>query len=334
MTQPRPSIQNILCPTDFSDFAARAMTRAVTLARWFKAPLTALHVVPVMTGSQLMPGPLWEGGLVGLPADLLSEREEDVESELRKVAQSYDAPDVEIRTEIVTGTPWREIESRATTLPAGLVVLGTHGRSGWDRFLMGSTTEKLIRRLPCPVLTVGPSDHASSTTPFRRILCALDLTTTSHSTLKLAFSFAEESLATITLLHVIDGERPEWFPAEPAHASREDFARAARAGAITEMYRLGKEAPGLCKVDNLATTGTPWREIVRFAEQIAADLIVVGAHGPSGLEEAFLGSTAAQTVRHAPCPVLLARPPVQAASHRVADGKTTRSPTDLVPPPP
>jgi nucleotide-binding universal stress UspA family protein len=84
------------------------------------------------------------------------------------------------------------------------------------------------------------------------------------------------------------------------------------AGAIKEMYRLGEDAPSFCKVDNLVTTGTPWREVVRIANQVGADLIVMGAHGPAGVGELFLGSTAAQTVRHAPCPVLLTRSEVPA----------------------
>lgn len=325
MAHQRASIKNILCPTDFSDFSDRSMRRAVSLGRWFQAPVTALHVIPLMSPALLMPGPLG-GGIVGVPSDLLSERKEDVDAELQKMVLSYGKAGVAIHSESVTGVPWREVESRAKSLPADLVVLGTHGRSGWDRFLMGSTTEKLIRRLMCPVLTIGPSDAAPSVIPFRRILCAVDLTAASQTTLDLAFSFAEESLASVTLLHVVDGDRPDWFPKDARHASREDFAQAAREGAIEEMYRLGKDAPSLCKVDNLATTGTAWREIVRIAEQTLADLIVVGAHGPAGLEEAFLGSTAAQTVRHAPCPVLVARPLVRAAMDHAPVGATVPLP--------
>ncbi len=75
------------------------------------------------------------------------------------------------------------------------------------------------------------------------------------------------------------------------------------------MHRLGKDAPARCKTEHVATTGIAWREIVGLAEQIHADLVVLGAHGPGSIGESFLGSTAAQMVRHAPCPVMLARPP-------------------------
>jgi nucleotide-binding universal stress UspA family protein len=307
MTHHRVSIRNILCPTDFSEFSARAMRRAVALGRWFQCPVTALHVIPYLSPSVMAPSPFGPG-MSPIPTDLLMERREDVEAELHRILTTYAQVGVKVRSQIATGQPWREVETVARELPADLVVMGTHGRSGWDRFLMGSTTEKLIRRLGCPVLTIGPTDVAPPTTLFRRILCALELTAPSQATVDLAFAFAEENLAQVTLLHVIDGDRPEWFPAKPHLATRDDFRRSAREGAIEELYRLGKDAPAFCKTDEVVTTGTAWREIVRVADEIQADLIVVGAQGPGGIGESFLGSTAAQTLRHAPCPVMLARP--------------------------
>jgi nucleotide-binding universal stress UspA family protein len=308
MTHHRVSIRNILCPTDFSEFSERAMRRAVALGRWFQSPVTALHVIPYLSPAMMVPNPLG-AGLQAMPADLLMERREDVEAELHRILTTYTKVGVKMRAEVATGQPWREIETQANELPADLVVMGTHGRSGWDRFLMGSTTEKLIRRLNAPVLTIGPTDVAPPTTLFRRILCALDLTASSQATLDLAFAFAEENIAQVTLLHVIDGDRPEWFPLKPHLATCEDFTRSAREGAIEELYRLGKDAPPFCKTDYVTATGTAWREIVRSADEAQADLIVVGAQGPGSIGESFLGSTAAQTLRHAPCPVMLARPP-------------------------
>jgi nucleotide-binding universal stress UspA family protein len=307
MTHHRASIRNILCPTDFSEFSERAMRRAVALGRWFQCPVTALHVIPYLSPAVMVPNSLG-AGFSAIPTDLLMERREDVEAELQRNLTAYAKVGVKMRAEVATGHPWREIETMAQQLPADLVVMGTHGRSGWDRFLMGSTTEKLIRRLNCPVLTIGPTDVAPPTTLFRRILCALDLTAPSQATVDLAFAFAEENLAEVTLMHVIDGDRPEWFPPKPHLASREDFAHSANEGAIEELYRLGKDAPPFCKTDHVTTTGTAWREIVRIADETQADLIVVGAQGPGSIGESFLGSTAAQTLRHAPCPVMLARP--------------------------
>jgi nucleotide-binding universal stress UspA family protein len=307
MAHQRVSIKNILCPTDFSDFSERAMRRATALARWFDCPVTALHVIPYLPPTLLVPPPLGAGMPV-LPTGLLTERIEDVEAELAKIVAMYEKSGPKVRPEILTGQPWREIESCAKELPADLVVLGTHGRSGWDRFLMGSTTEKLIRRLQCPVLTIGPKDSMPPSMLFRKILCALDLTAASQTTVDLAFSFAEEDLAAVTLLHVIDGDRSEWFPAEPQLKTHKDFVASVREGAVREMHRLAQDAPAFCKIDNLASEGTAWRQIVETAQKVEADLIVVGAHGRGGGGEWFLGSTAAQTLRHAPCPVLLARP--------------------------
>jgi nucleotide-binding universal stress UspA family protein len=306
MVHQRASIKNILCPTDFSDFSERAMRRATALARWFDCPVTALHVIPHLSPGTGVPVPL--GGEFPVPTKLLGERREDVEAELAKVASTHGKLGDTVKPQIRIGHPWREIEAAAEELPADLVVMGTHGRSGWDRFLMGSVTEKLVRRLRCPVLTVGPSDVAPPSVLFRKILCALDLTAASQTTLDLAFSFAEENLAEVTLLHVLDGDRPDWSPAKTQTGTREDFRRAAREGAVAELHRLSKDAPEFCKTETLVTTGTAWREIVRVAAQIKADLIVVGAQGGAALSESFIGSTAAQTLRHGGCPVLLARP--------------------------
>ena len=320
MVHRRASIHHILCPTDFSEFSERALRRATAMARWFGCPVTALHVIPRIPPAVVVPGPAGFA-MPTIPADLLSESPDEVLAELAKTVEIYRKAGVAVHPKTAVGEPWREIESTANALPADLVVLGTHGRGGWDRFLMGSTTEKLIRRLSCPVLTVGPKDATPPSALFRRILCAVDLTASSEATMDLAFSLAEENLAQITFLHVLDGDRPDWFPPVPHMAARADFLRCARTGAIEELYRRAEGAPTFCTTDNVVREGTAWREIVAVADQIDADLIVVGAQGRGALSETFVGSTAAQTLRHASCPVLLARPPhtgAPAVSGRVA----------------
>jgi nucleotide-binding universal stress UspA family protein len=196
-----------------------------------------------------------------------------------------------IETRLVEGDPWREIKAAAEALPADLVVMGTHGRSGFERLLLGSVTEKVLRTAPCPVLTVGTEDGASPAGPlFRRILCAADLTQASERTLDMAASLAEESLARVTLLHVVEG-----LGLALVEEARE---RLQRAGNVARRFR---------DVSERVETGTAWREILRVAEESRAELIVLGAHVHGALGRLFLGSTANQVVRHAPCPVLVVR---------------------------
>ena len=208
-----------------------------------------------------------------------------------------------------TDTPWREIAEAAEALPADLIVMGTHGRTGLDHLLLGSVAEKVLRRAPCPVLVVGgPDGHDAAAPFFRRIVCATDLTPGSQATVDTALSLAQESLARLTLLHVVEdvrGERSlDVYRPVPEKAA---FRRALMARAQERLGRLGAGAHSFCDVAERVEAGTAWEEVIRVAEQEDADLIVLGVHAGGTLGRLFAGSTADQVVRHAPCPVLVAR---------------------------
>jgi len=302
----RVSINEILCPTDFSDFSEHAMSRTMSLAKWFHARVTAVHVIPLMSPGVLMPGPIG-GNDIALPEDMLRERRDDVLKELGEMAKRHATPGVKIDTAILDGHPWQEIVKFARTLPASLVIMGTHGRSGWERFLMGSTTEKVMRALPCPVLTMGRADALTDGPVFRRILCAVDLTPESTSTMEMALSLAEEYLADVTLLHAIDRGRIEWSPKDSHSRTSAEFIDTAVQAAKEQLERMS-EGPHPYKVSGRVETDSAWRATIRVAKEMNADLIVVGAHGAGTLGDAFLGSTVNQVVRHAACPVFIARP--------------------------
>jgi nucleotide-binding universal stress UspA family protein len=300
MSSQQISIKNVLCPTDFMASSGNALELASAIAGWFRAKLTVLHVIPYAPQAQSSPS-------------LVLSRSE-VDYDLKNAIAARAKPGAQIETEIREGEPWREIESRAAALKADLVVMGNEGRSGWQRLLIGSTTEKVMRRLNCPVLAVGPMDLGPRGLLFKRILCAVDLTASSRETSELAFALAEENLAEVTLLHVLDGSPIPSKPAEPPNGSRsapdllvEDDAKA-RLRSLVELRWT------FCRTGVSVAKGTAWREIVRVANEIRADLIVTGAHGEGASGTSFLGSTADQVLRHAACPVLLAKPRAPQAS--------------------
>lgn len=290
MPSTRVNIENVLCPTDYSEFSARALERAVRLAQWFEARLTALHVIPSTSPAVMLAGAAG-GGYVAVPENLLREVRESAEEELRRFVRPHLGAGIAIDTVVVEGEPGREIERVAGDLPADLVVMGTHGRSGWAHLWLGSTTETVMRRTPCPVLAVGRENPGTLGGLFHRILCAVDLTPASQGTVDLALSFAQENLARVTLLHVAEGR---------AAANGVDAA-------LEQLRRSGRPARPFCDVTERVETGSAAREIVRVAKETRADLVVVGAHSAFGLVPFFLGSTAAEVVRHAPCPVLVSR---------------------------
>lgn len=287
MAPTRVSIERILCPTDFSEFSERALGRAMTLARWFEARVTVLHAMPRTPWALLSEG---GGEYITVAADLIRAQRDERAQELAHFVEPHLGEGVPIETRLVEGDPGREIQAAAEALPADLVVMGTHGRGGFEHLLLGSVTEKALRRAPCPVLTVGKAEPASPAGPlFRRILCAADLTKASKRTVDMALSLAEENLARVTLLHVMEGR----------HAPVEQ--------AMERLHRAGSSAHSFCEVNERVETGTAWREILRVAEETYADLMVMGAHVHGALGRRFLGSTANQIVRHALCPVLVVR---------------------------
>jgi nucleotide-binding universal stress UspA family protein len=186
--------------------------------------------------------------------------------------------------------------------------MGTHGRSGFEHLLLGSVTEKVLRRAPCPVLTVGHVSPRPRTGPlFRRILCAADLTAASERTLDMALSLASENDARIMALHVVEslpGEKgARLYLAVPEIGPlRRDLVEQAR-------ERLRQAVPDaardFCNVSERVETGSAWSEILRVAEEIDADLIVMGAHARGVVARMFFGSTSSHVVRRATCPVLV-----------------------------
>jgi nucleotide-binding universal stress UspA family protein len=332
MARTRVQINRILCPTDFSEFSREAMKRAVSLAGWFEARVTALHVAPRTPWAWPADG---YGTCTPIAGNLIRAWQAEDAKDLAHFVEPFlgGAPIDKLRAE---GDAWREIQAAAEALPADLVVMGTHGRSGFERLLLGSVTEKVLRVAPCPVLTVGLGDPrqavglgdsaqapkaASPGGPlFRRILCATDLTCASDATVDMALSLAEESLAEeslaeeslaeeslagVMLLHVVEGFGPDEHRLSPTlEPLRHTFTRQA----MERLQDAARSAPGFCYVTERVVAGTPWREILRVALETQADLIVVGAHSHGALGRLFLGSTADQIVRHAACPVLIVRP--------------------------
>jgi nucleotide-binding universal stress UspA family protein len=303
MTPTRVKIERILCPTDLSEFSDRALRRALALARWFDARLTALLVIPSTA---------WAAGgdYYALSADLLRAQREDAERELNRTLEPLLNEGVPIETRIREGDPARAIRAEAEAMAADLVVMGTHGRSGFERLFLGSVAEKLLRTAPCPVLTIGreqPPGLAGAL--FRKILCAADLTKASERTLSLGLSLAEENLAHVTFLHVVEGGALDQTGPD-RHRSIPDTAplrNALEDRAMEQLMRAAGSARSFCEVSVRVETGSAWRQIVRVAEETRADVVVLGAHAHRGFTRLLLGSTANQVVRHAPCPVLTVR---------------------------
>jgi nucleotide-binding universal stress UspA family protein len=138
--------KNVLCAIDLSDASVRTLKYAAAVARWYKARLTVLHVAPTFDAMQV------RAGTIGDAIDIVQPMpREEVLNELRAslAASKIAADDATLAAE--AGEPVATLVDQALSIPADLLVMGTHGRSGFDRLLLGSVTEKVLHKAPCPI---------------------------------------------------------------------------------------------------------------------------------------------------------------------------------------
>jgi nucleotide-binding universal stress UspA family protein len=305
-------IRRILCPTDFSEFAQRALHQAVPLARWYDASLTALHVVPPAVPVDGM-----------FPQPLPPLANEGVRTRLERDLDAFVAPareaGVACHTALREGAVPARILEVARELPADLLVMGTHGQGGLERLVLGSVTESVLRKAPCPVLSIPREERATSgPAPFKRILYATDFSPAADHALPYAVSLAGEALGALILLHVMEGPTlAATTSGLPVNVSRltEDFARDAQRAL---RQAVPADAREWCTTEEVVAFGQPADEIMRVAREREAQLIVVGVHGRNALDLMLFGSTTHQVIRKAPCAVLTI--PAPRAAERKAAG--------------
>lgn len=299
-------IKRVLVPVDFSKSALKALDYALGVAKAFKAEVVVLHVVEPVYYS----APDLTGGAETMAA-LMDEQRRLGRQQLLRLEQHYAKAGTRLRGVLQTGTAYRAIGDAAQALKADLIVMGTHGRGGFDRLVLGSVTEKVLRKATGPVLTVPPAVTSApdgAIAPFKNILCAIDFSPASLRALTYALSLAQESGKRLILLHVFDWpvDRPMPGGLGPELA---EYRRHSQEQAERELHAAVPEAArAWCECTEVTAVGRPHETITRIARERGADLIVLGVHGRNAVELALFGSTTHQVVRHATCPVLTIRP--------------------------
>jgi nucleotide-binding universal stress UspA family protein len=288
-------IKTILCPIDESDTSVRALSYATAFAREYVARLSVLEVID------------WTLPPLGSPvdlADLPPVLQNDVLGRLHRLTAH--ARDAGVPTElgIDAGPVVRRILERADILSADLLVVGTHGRQGFDRIALGSVAEKLLRKAHCPLLTVPPRAEASDgETRFHSILCAVDLSPMSAEVVKVAADIAWRHDSDLVLAHVV----PWPFGTGKGEESASGFRHSLETRAREDLSRLLSDKLPAVAASTAVMTGTPRDEILACARNRRADLIVIGVSGHGAIDRALLGSTAHAVARASECPVLTLR---------------------------
>jgi nucleotide-binding universal stress UspA family protein len=304
-------IRSIVCPIDFSDFSRLAFDHAMAIAHRYESTITAVHVCPPM------PTLAYGTGMPSVPPMILTADErQQVLLDLRRFIAVESGPGLHIHAVVREGNAVREILAEAAHRQADLITLGTHGRSGFDRLLLGSVSEKVLRKASCPVLTVPrrhPDAVPASPVLFKRILCPVDFSECSLSALGYAISLAQEADGQLTVAYVVANDLTP-LPGQSPDDTLDHSVSVAEFFIKREenVRRLLKEAvpeavATYCSVETLIKHGKPATEIVRLAAERESDLIVIGVRGRGAADLTVFGSTTHQVVRQAACPVLTIR---------------------------
>jgi len=205
-----------------------------------------------------------------------------------------------VTSKMLNGQPWQQIIDAAKREPGlGLIVIGTHGRTGLSRVLMGSVAELVVRHAPCPVLTIRPGNEP---TPYTHVLCPVDFSACARHAAELAAQLVQPGGA-VTLLHVLE------LPTRYGGAIPDgDTARALAPHAAGYLDDWAAKLRQRCPDIRIhSRVGSPGAQILAALEHDpTVDLVCMGSHGRTGLRHILLGSVAEKVVRHARCPVLVA----------------------------
>lgn len=296
------NFRKILLPTDFSPCANAALYQAITIAERFQGAVTMLHVVTVHESDR------------GKIESVFSEDSKSYDQIMTSAEEMLHTKEGMIETPVLIEkvlrrgiSPTNEIINYAAEHKPDLIVMGTHGRTGIRRLIMGSVAEKIIRLSDCPTMTVRcGSDGKENPYPnYRSILLPVDFSATSVNALWRAAEMARSYGAILTLLHVAEPIDLSGYTNE-GDGSEEDFLDSQLDYAEKALHEFTSNAPleGI-QVYTRVVHGRPGRKIIEYADEEGIDLIIIPSLGKSGLERLLMGSTVNKVVHRANCPVMV-----------------------------
>ena len=285
----RIALKNILFATDFSSAADAAVPVAIQIAQRYGAKVIGLHVNPFDTYTAVAPE-AW--------ASMAEAAERENKEDAQRLDEQLKA--VEHEAVIGEGNIWEVISRQIQEKGIDLIVLGTRGRTGLGKTVLGSVAEEILRKAPCPVLTVGPhinhwSEHYAK---LDQILYATDLATDSPAAASYAISLAQENQAHLVLLHVMEGPKAGELIDTPEVADLKE----------RKLQHLVPQQAGLwCDPICIVEQGPVAEKILDVAKRRHTALIVLGAKPAGWLSTHFNAGIVHKIVAEATCPVLTVR---------------------------
>jgi nucleotide-binding universal stress UspA family protein len=286
------TLRNILVATDFSDLSLLALSHAVLWSQRFGAHLLVLHADEVLPVFDCGYFSTYNPEVVQALADAAAEQ-------LKKCVQECVPPSVPVTSELMTGPPADVIEARVAQKGIELVVLGTHGRGGFSRLLLGSVAERVLRMARHPTLVVRqllagrepPLASLRSCPHVSHVLCPVNYTEVARVAFDHAAGVARAFGAPMTAVSIVepDGGKPPDLQAEEKR--------------LHAWLEPDDSLP--CEVRTVVGHGDPAEQVVSLAQETQADLVVIGAQHRRFVDATVLGVTTVRVTRHAPCPVLV-----------------------------
>lgn len=300
-------MKRILVGTDFSPESHQALAHALKIARRLDATLLLAHAGTLVepTAAALAP----ESAALIEYQKIIAEHEVENRSRLAELVREVQAQGIRAEEHLIDGFADTALRDAAEALDVDLVVIGTHGRTGLKRLLLGSVAERVVRlcRRHVMVARAAGLDGGDPGRTYRRVLVPTDFEALAERAFELALQLVEPG-GEVELFHswhlplsttMVPGRAGE-AAIEPVRVSIEQGARG-KAQALIERHPTARARISVTVFNESAA-----RAISERAEEGHHDLIVMGGHGHRGLSRWILGSTAEATVRHAPCSVLVA----------------------------
>ena len=286
LTTDRMTVRNILLATDFSECSTHPLGYALGIASRYESRLCLFHFIDPTPYNFVEP-------------DAVQTACDDARRELEQLASDLrcrgSAKNVEIKVVVKTGDFAAILAQAVKNLDLGLIVVGTHGRTGWRKAILGSVAEIVMDQASCPVLSVGPSADRTRIQEFgpENILLATEASAPSQLAESYAFSLASKYGARLTVVDVLENRSGRVL----AKVSQLEWCEPERSAAILDKTST--------KPEQLPTEiGTESDLILQVADQSAADLIVLAVPAAHKFTSRFLSTSSYQVVCSAPCPVL------------------------------
>jgi nucleotide-binding universal stress UspA family protein len=301
--------QRILVPVDFSAESLQALHYGCAFARHDRASLDLLHAVENVA-------PLTFGGVETVSTvagQYAHEAQAAARASLEKIVPPAWTHGLSVERHAIPGTTAETILEHARSRHIDLICIGTHGRGGVTRMLLGSVAEKIVQRAACNVLVVRRVERDfvkpdSDVPALARVLVPIDFSERGQKALEEGAALAARFNAELHLLHVVEDTSPA--------TSEIALASSVFRSYIQELTRAGEKQLGDLKIPGPAAAaavqrkvvvGAPISRITAYAQEADIDVIVMGTHGRTGASHWLLGSVAERVVRSAPCPVMVCR---------------------------